>query len=224
MANYNATTDILRVAQVRINTGGGVETALDSEYVRNIALEAQASVQTLVDSESARVDTIGRRLNILEGYRLPDYDSDLRVANTGITAMQASIVVERGRIDSVDSRLTTAEADIVTLETTVGTATLTTTATAIKEAINELDAEIGSTAMGTTATEVKAAIAELKGLIDTLTTRVTALESDRDDLQSRVGATAVAFALDDLADVNASSPAVGQTITWNGTNWINAAN
>ena len=222
MANYNATTDTLQVTGLRIDTAGGVSTALDSEYVANIVLEIQADAQALIDSESARVDTISRRLEVIEYYRLLDYDSDLRVANAGLTTLDSRITAAQSDADSIDIRLVTTETNVATLQTAVGTATLTTAVATISDAVNELDAEIGdiTTLTTTDKSAIVAALNEIKDAMDALTVRVTTAETNINDLQARVGTGSTAISIDDLSDVNLSvTPTSGQVLKYTGTNW-----
>jgi hypothetical protein len=222
MANYNATTDILEVAGLRIDTAGGVSTALDSDYVVNIVLELQANAQALIDSESARVDTISRRLDVIEDYRLVDYDSDLRVANANNVTLTAAVTAAQADADSIDLRLIVTDSDVGMTKERVGTSNLTTTATIVIDAINEIDAEIGdiTTLTTTDKTGIVAALNEIKAAMDVLTTRMDTAETNIANLQARVGASATPITIDDLSDVNLSvAPTSGQVLKYSGTNW-----
>jgi hypothetical protein len=222
MANYNATTDILEVAGLRIDTAGGVSTALDSDYVVNIVLELQANAQALIDSESARVDTISRRLDVIEDYRLVDYDSDLRVANANNVTLTAAVTAAQADADSIDLRLILTDSDVGMTKERVGTGNLTTTATIVIDAINEIDAEIGDITTLTTIdkTGIVAALNEIKAAMDVLTTRMDTAEANITNLQARVGASATPITIDDLDDVNLSvAPTSGQVLKYSGTNW-----
>jgi len=79
---------------------------------------------------------------------------------------------------TVSGAIAELEVEIDTLNTKVEPAqALTTTATTLSDAVNELDALQGNVAMGTTATTVTGAIAELETEIDTLNTFVEPTQS-----------------------------------------------
>lgn len=119
-----------------------------------------------------------------------EHETDIgNMTFTGLTSTNISAAIRELRTDIGDvtagnmgttaSNLTAAvfelEQEIDTLNTKVEPAqALTTTATTLSDAVNELDGEIGDSAMGTVATTVKGAIYEHEQLINTLNDSVGA--------------------------------------------------
>lgn len=170
--------------------------------------------------------------------RIDQHDSDiaaLALTPGNITAVEFRVTSLENNDTAQDASITGNATDIAALKTFTGEGvTLTTAATALSGAVNELDAEIGDinnfVGVGSfAATDVSLAIAELltnqtalQTAATNLEARVATLETLVNALIARVGGGSTPFALNDLADVTTGTPTTGQQLTWNGTDWTAA--
>ena len=116
------------------------------------AQSAEGVLQSNIDVETARIDSILTNTDPAALDSLTEIVSAFQSAdstiNGAITSLSSTAATDRAAIrtefaaadSALDTRLTTEEGNVDALEATMGSATLTTTAQTVTEAINELDA------------------------------------------------------------------------------------
>lgn len=222
MANYNATTDVLQVSAVIIEHGDGTTTKVDSDFVGQLSVLIADH-----NSDSDNLTGLISRVSTLENST-PNYDSDLQAANSNYISIDANVKVIDSDLTVTRQKVLTAEGEIDALQTAVGTATLTTAAADVTQALNEIDAEIGTLSSLTTASTANlvSAINALQTAVTTLTTDLTNLQADVDNLASRTNAgtrgsiLSNILALNDLSDVSTGTPTANQALVYDGAGFI----
>jgi|13_taG_2_1085334.scaffolds.fasta_scaffold00020_76 hypothetical protein len=123
---------------------------LNTEIAR--AQSAEGVLQSNIDVETARIDSILTNTDPAALDSLTEIVSAFQSAdstiNGAITSLSTTAATDRAAIrtefaaadTALDTRLTTEEGNVDALEATMGSASLTTTAQTVTEAINELDA------------------------------------------------------------------------------------
>jgi len=225
MANYNATTDVLQVSAVLIEHGDGTTTKVDSDFVGQLSVMIADH-----NSDSDNLTGLISRVETLENST-PNYDSDLQAANSNYISIDANVKVIDSDLTVTRQNLLTAEGEIDVLQAAVGTATLTTAAADLTQALNEIDAEIGAlSGLTTTSTaSLVAAINALQTAVTTIETNLTNLTADVTNLAARTAAGSLGslnpavMQVSDLSDVAVAGAASGEALVFDGSGFINGA-
>ena len=243
---YNNTTGYLDVNGVytgEIVVNGRYR--VDSDWVSGIAKAVHLNDALDSDTVAAISNVTGLTAQVAANdSEIASIKNQLVTINGSTTTTSTDLIAVNARLTTVENVNTTQSSDIATsttdiadlkAQTGLGTA-ITTTATTLAAALNELDAEIGSSILATTATTITAAINEHEddiGDVSSLTTTatnlaaavnemnaaITLMQASINNLISRVGGGTTAFALNDLNDVDVSTAVTGQQLTYNGTGW-----
>ena len=209
------------------NTAASIKAAYESNLDTNAYTDAEKTLVDVGTALNTTATTLPGAVNELHGEVNAIVDGTTDIAFDNLTSGLVATTVE-GAINEVEGRVDTAETNIgsMALSTTatdltaavneldaeIGDAVLTTTATEVKAAINELDAEIGNSPLGTTATTLTGAIAEnqseigdASALDTTATNLVSAVNEVHGELDSHVGQVTDAHDASAISYVNTTS-------------------